>query len=215
MNIIVFDSGIKQPEDKCILLKDIIGTDGVGGIRSHGNIIEQSNKSQCITASYYKGIDNHGQRTLIITGGRITVRNPDNTKSRKAGLPTVQMLEIKEDGKANCLSMVGKDSVCVQIGTADINGNESIKRVYSTQGKSPTLTAICGGNQEPKISDDEITWRKLMPVECERLQTFPDNWTACVSNSRRYHALGNSWTVDVVAHIFRHVQKIIDKHEEH
>jgi DNA-cytosine methyltransferase len=45
--------------------------------------------------------------------------------------------------------------------------------------------------------------RKLTPVECERLQTFPDGYTDCVSNTQRYKALGNSWTVDVIAHIFK------------
>jgi len=45
-------------------------------------------------------------------------------------------------------------------------------------------------------------YRKLTPIEAERLQNFPDNYTEGVSNTRRYHALGNSWTVDVVCHIF-------------
>ena len=44
--------------------------------------------------------------------------------------------------------------------------------------------------------------RKLTPVECERLQTVPDNYTSCVSDSQRYKMLGNGWTVDVIAHIF-------------
>lgn len=46
-------------------------------------------------------------------------------------------------------------------------------------------------------------FRKLSPIECERLQTVPDNYTAGVSNTQRYKMLGNGWTVDVVAHIFR------------
>ena len=45
--------------------------------------------------------------------------------------------------------------------------------------------------------------RKLTPIECERLQTVPDNYTSCVSNSQRYKMLGNGWTVDVIAHIFK------------
>ena len=45
--------------------------------------------------------------------------------------------------------------------------------------------------------------RKLSPVECERLQTLPDNYTAGVSDSQRYKMLGNGWTVDVIAHIFK------------
>lgn len=44
--------------------------------------------------------------------------------------------------------------------------------------------------------------RKLTPKECERLQTVPDNYTDCVSDTQRYKMLGNGWTVDVIAHIF-------------
>jgi len=43
--------------------------------------------------------------------------------------------------------------------------------------------------------------RKLTPIECERLQTVPDNYSVIVSNSQRYKMLGNGWTVDVIAHI--------------
>jgi len=45
--------------------------------------------------------------------------------------------------------------------------------------------------------------RKLTPIECERLQTVPDNYSAIVSNTQRYKMLGNGWTVDVIAHIFK------------
>jgi len=51
--------------------------------------------------------------------------------------------------------------------------------------------------------DDVRPVRKLTPVECERLQTVPDHYTAHVSNTQRYKMLGNGWTVDVIAHIFR------------
>ena len=43
--------------------------------------------------------------------------------------------------------------------------------------------------------------RRLTPIECERLQTLPDNYTAGVSDAQRYKMLGNGWTVDVIAHI--------------
>ena len=45
--------------------------------------------------------------------------------------------------------------------------------------------------------------RKLTPVEYERLQGVPDNYTFGVSNTARYTMLGNGWTVDVIAHILR------------
>ena len=97
---------------------------------------------------------------------------------------------------------------CVQVGRADdINGHDILKRVYSQDGKSPTLNTCSGGNREPKVAIDSTHYRKLTCIEAERLQTFPDNYTAGVSNTRRYHALGNSWTVDVIAHIFRGINQ--------
>ncbi len=53
-----------------------------------------------------------------------------------------------------------------------------------------------------------IGWRlrKITPLECERLQTLPDNYTEWVSNTQRYKAIGNWWTVDVIAHIFSYIK---------
>ena len=53
------------------------------------------------------------------------------------------------------------------------------------------------------LLDEQLEYRKLTPIECERLQTLPDNYTEGVSNSQRYKMLGNGWTVEVIAHIFR------------
>jgi len=83
---------------------------------------------------------------------------------------------------------------------ARINSSQDGK-IVSVDGKSPTLTA--GHNNYPKIGTDIKNWRKLTPIECERLQTFPDNYTEGVSNTQRYKMLGNGWTVAVIEHIFR------------
>lgn len=110
-----------------------------------------------------------------------------------------------ENGKVRQQLEVRKDhNRCYQVGTAqEIRGNDSIKRVYSTEGKAPTLTTMQGGHREPKIAIDDIEWRKLTPVECERLQTVPDDYTEGVSKTQRYKMLGNGWTIDVIAHIFK------------
>mgnify|MGYP000347112940 CR=1 FL=1 len=89
-----------------------------------------------------------------------------------------------------------------QVGEADINGHDILKRVYHPEGKAPTLNTMNGGNREPKVAIDETHWRKLTPLECERLQTVPDGYTEGVSNTQRYKMLGNGWTVDVICHIF-------------
>lgn len=54
-----------------------------------------------------------------------------------------------------------------------------------------------------KTLNDGFYYRKLTPVECERLQTIPEGYTDCVSNTQRYKMLGNGATVDVLAHIFK------------
>lgn len=57
------------------------------------------------------------------------------------------------------------------------------------------------------LPDGDYTIRKLTPVECERLQTLPDNYTEGISNTQRYKCIGNGWTVDVIAHIFSFIPK--------
>tara|TARA_B110000858_G_C17799795_1_gene474629 strand:- start:2164 stop:3102 length:939 start_codon:yes stop_codon:yes gene_type:complete len=93
-----------------------------------------------------------------------------------------------------------------QVGMAiDINGHDLLKRIYSPDGKSPTLNAHGGGNTEPKVAIDNTFWRKLTPVECSRLQNVPDDYCDGVSNSQKYKMLGNGWNVETVAHIFKNL----------
>jgi len=70
-------------------------------------------------------------------------------------------------------------------------------RVYGTEGVSPTLNTMQGGNRQPFIPEDNRI-RRLTPTECERLQGFPDGWTEGVSDTQRYKTLGNAVTVNVI-----------------
>lgn len=85
-----------------------------------------------------------------------------------------------------------------------INGHDILKRVHSPNFKSHTLTTCGGGNTQKKVMDNGKP-RKLTPLEYERLQTLPDNYTDCVANSHRYTTCGNGWTVDVIAYILKHI----------
>ena len=106
-----------------------------------------------------------------------------------------------DEGKSPTLTHGSADKL-IQVGVAaDINGHDILKRVYSPEGKGPTLSTCGGGNTEPKVAQENLTWRKLTPLECERLQTVPDNYTEGVSNTQRYKMLGNGWTVEVIKHI--------------
>ena len=142
---------VEQPEDKGILLKDIL-IDG----------IETKQKSLCITATY----------------SRACPRDYFEKSSR-------QLIRIGEFNKW---------------GQWD--------RIYSIEWKSVSLSAN-GGGRWAKTWLYETTngiYRKLHPLECERLQTLPDNWTEGISNTQRYKAIWNGWTVDVIKHIFSYIK---------
>lgn len=85
--------------------------------------------------------------------------------------------------------------------------NASILRDDFT-GKAKNLSSmeyVKNGRQGDyiKVKGPGLRYRKLTPIECERLQTVTDNYTNYVSNTQRYRMLGNGWTVDVIAHILR------------
>lgn len=89
------------------------------------------------------------------------------------------------------------------------------QRIYSVRGKSVTLSAN-GGGQGAKtglykidLPDGDYIIRKLTPVEAERLQTLPDNYTEGISKTQRYKCIGNGWTVDVIAHILNGLKGVI------
>jgi DNA-cytosine methyltransferase len=68
--------------------------------------------------------------------------------------------------------------------------------------KSNAITTV---SKDSIVVENELHWRKLTPLECERLQTVPDNYTDHVSNTQRYKMLGNGWTVEVIKHIFKNM----------
>ncbi len=74
---------------------------------------------------------------------------------------------------------------------------------FRTDGKSNAIITNSTKNQ----IETQSGYRKLTPTECERLQTVPHNYTEGVSNTQRYNMLGNGWTVDVIAHIFKRLLK--------
>ena len=86
----------------------------------------------------------------------------------------------------------------------DFKNSEMHKRIFNPAFKCHTLTACGGGHHQKKVLDNGRA-RKLIPLEYERLQTLPDNYTEGVSDNRRYTALGNGWTVDVISYIFSYL----------
>ena len=286
---------VTQPKDRGILLKDILEININATIPKDNRYAPKNSKSNYIDPYNQNDID--GEKSTSLRTNCLTAANYDYGVVIKG---------------------------CIEVGHAtNINGHDILKRVYSEEGKSPSLNACTGGNREPKVavkleeivcikdelyksreprikyqksptirsncgelqvgtlspasitgrrinengvrednnpevpisqclqvneetdksrcltivSKDSVVsslpqgrykdaykklkenfhWRKLTCIECERLQTVPDNYTLAkwvkktkhgnkvkiVSNSQRYKMLGNGWTVGVVAHIFK------------
>ena len=142
---------------------------------------------------------------LEIKGGALRGRQISDDDS------WTQQLETRDDDKSNALTTVQKDSVVVSTKPNQINPSKKASgkqpymqdRVFHEEGKSHALTASFADRTNVGTSVDDLHWRKLTPLECERLQTVPDNYTNHVSNTQRYKMLGNGWTIEVIAHILK------------
>lgn len=104
----------------------------------------------------------------------------------------------------------------MQIGMLNIKGNEQVRRVYSPEGISPTLSTMQGGNRQPKVLENNVPYgyriRKLTPLECFRLMGFDDDDYYIlkenkISNTQMYKMAGNSIVVDVLEYIFKNLFK--------
>ena len=89
-------------------------------------------------------------------------------------------------------------NTATQIGNSRKFGNS-----VRSNGKAFTLRR----SNPNGIIDEKYNIRYFTPVECERLQTVPDNYTNIVSDAQRYQMLGNGWTIDVIAHILKFINK--------
>ncbi len=206
---------VTQPEDRGIMLKDIVheNTD----IQS--SACAKNGKSYALTASYNGAVwwnsFERKQRTMVfeelteyIVPFDKTLQILDKEVERgKVGY-------FRKDSQANRVYYIHDKAVtlCGEAGggaakmgqylfgciTPDrINKRQNGQR-FNEGKKFYTLTA-----QDKHGILIEGYIRKLTPIECERLQTLPDNYTEGVSKTQRYKMLGNGWTVDAIAHIFK------------
>ena len=216
---------IEQPEDVGLVLRDVLEYEPEEFTKMSDNFLKRN-----------------GERNCMI----------DDTKEKAHSFSAMDYVKNGRQGNYLACDNEGKPTynTTKQVGTAaEINGHDILKRVYSEDGKSPTLNSMGGGNREPKVAvkggairgryndegktnqhlevrkdaksnaittvqkdsiavkEEELTWRKLTPLECERLQTVPDNYTEGVSNTQRYKMLGNGFTVKVIEHILTNMEK--------
>jgi len=151
-----------------------------GKTREEIYIKNESQKSNTLTANMYKGVP-YNVIAVDKEKKQLTIK-----EATKKGYTTI------EDG--DCFDMTFP--------------NSKTRRGRNMKDKSNCLTAANYDYMRYEHSDEdkEVYWRKLTPVECERLQTVPDNYTNHVSNTQRYKMLGNGWTIEVIAHILKNME---------
>jgi len=170
--------------------------------------------------------DHVGVQPILINSASVSAQNrqryywtdiPNVTQPADKGLVLLNVIEnddVVDRDKAHCLdanyykggnlnSYFNKHRQPKILQTARGKNKGGIK---AENGKTPTISKSAWEHNNHLTYDEGITYRKLTPVECERLQTVPDNYTACVSNTQRYKMLGNGWTVDVIAHILQGIR---------
>ena len=211
---------VEQPQDKGILLKDILESGYGCDVENQGKeLCKTVDKTQTLMARDYKGFGN--QR---MTGVAMPV--PEATKKGYTEIDQGNCVDLTQmssktrrgrsmKDKSNCLTagecQFYQYVTPVRVGQIGKGGQGD--RIYSVRGKSVCLNANGGGRgaktglYKVDLPDGDYIIRKLTPVECERLQTLPDGWTEGVSNTQRYKAIGNGWTVDVIAWIFSQIPK--------
>jgi DNA (cytosine-5)-methyltransferase 3A len=212
---------IPPMEDKGLVLKDILEADhneppvpiNPRNAKHHKHPYQ---KSLCTTATMYKGAGNNGMTIVdrLIPVGMAEEYAHYNYRATK---------EVYHmDGKAPTLLTMQGGNREPKVATYSAKGGRIVNRRLDKNGvrkdyqmdlplepqvevraddKSNCLTTV----QKDNVVVEGMTWRKLTPLECERLQTVPDNYTNHVSKTQRYKMIGNGWTVDVIAHILKGV----------
>lgn len=190
--------GVTQPEDKGLVMRDILED-------AHTD----REKSYCLDANYHKGAsveqyESKCRRQLVMVGNASDIKGHDaNKRVYSAGglAPTLTTMGGgHREPKVLCGALRGRYIVDgKRQDHKQLTAGLTEQRLEIREdGKTNTLTTV----QKDNVVTDGLIYRKLTPLECERLQTLPDNYTNHVSNTQRYKMIGNGWTVDVIAHIF-------------
>jgi len=159
------------PEDRGIMLKDILEPDAEVNDRTMVSITKAPTE--------FHQLGYLGAETSCKVGGQALRVYSPKYKTPTLGTSGIGLVKLGHIG----------------------NGDNQATRVYSTEGKSCTLSANGGGGGAKTGLYDTGKIRKLTPVECERLQSLPDNYTEGIAMTHRYKCLGNAFNAEVIRFI--------------
>jgi len=181
---------IEQPKDKNIQLSDIL----------ESGVVDRY-KSYCLDANYFKGGNlkqyfEKSRRQLVFKAknGKAVTINQEDILNPKTFYET--RTEFGKSERKRLSKLKGRDTT-----PRDKKSKHYVPQIHSKANCIVTVDSFLNW-----VIDKDYYCRKLTCIECERLQTIPDNYTEGMSNTQRYKCIGNSWTVDVIAHIFKEIK---------
>jgi len=219
--------GVTQPEDKGILLKDIVHEYAEKHVLKDGFADHMARTGDYRISKGFSKIDGDKAKTLVAMQYANWSGQFRFEELERYIVPFEKTLMIldkevargkvgyfRKDSQANRVYYIHDKAVCLTgssgggaakmgqylfgcITPTRVNKRQKGQR-FNTGRKFYTLTA-----QDAHGILIEGYIRKLTPIECERLQTVPFNYTAIASDAQRYKMLGNGWTVDVIVHILK------------
>lgn len=223
-----FNWEVEQPEDRGIVVRDVLEDHEYVNEKRY-NLDTTCSEPVCLNSKSGRGgveglqpslqdriYSINGKHTAVTTAFMPHIAEPvrigtieNNLKNKNHD--SKQYRVYSPDGKSTTLCGQG-GGVGAKTGLyATPIDDKTQKAIYEVKDRTITIKGVrCPIN----LSDGHYIVRKLTPVECERLQTLPDGYTAGVSNTQRYKGLGNGWTAEVIIHILSGALKDIPKDEE-
>ena len=225
--------GVLQPEDKGIMLKDIV----------HENVDLDTAMSKSWCKWFSERMDKLLEKSFLAISPEKAITMTARQYANWQGNFVFEVLQKYVIPYDDALKVLDEESKSRRVMYFNSGGQGD--RVYLINGKSVTLCGEGGGGgakmgcylignvefndfSDARLADGQWFYgltdverkpvlvkgyiRKLTPIECERLQTLPDGYTQAmykgkpISDAKRYKALGNGWTVDVIAHILRNLK---------
>ena len=191
---------IPQPKNKGLRIKDIL-EDNVDS----KYYLSEKTTERIIKAVNFCNIHNEEDKsaTLLASNGRqwnamLCVRQLNPSKESNGQQPFQQNRIYDSEGLSHALTSqlsVGSNFIAY--------GGSQDERVFFENSVMGCLQSGRGDTKTKTLIGERL--RRLTPVECERLQTVPDNYTSFVAETNRYKMLGNGWTIDVICHILSYL----------
>jgi DNA (cytosine-5)-methyltransferase 3A len=194
----------KQGRDNQLIVHNMMPRSGNPAKGGTGHLTRNDGKTYCLDTGNTNAVEMLGAIKFGRTDKAKAIRK-ESMKNGKDYTPfqAKQISNIDYEKMGTLTTTINKDNLVLG---CDFRNDEGFR--VRENGKSGTLAARARNDEScGQLAKINTSIRRLTPLECERLQTVPDNYTNHVSDSQRYKMLGNGWTVDVISHIFKYLKQ--------